>query len=302
MRSRFAATAFALVAIPALLAAQSGGPPPGARPGAAPPPAPGEIRGRVVSESGSPIPNGSVSVRRGADTTFAGGALLRPDGSFIVDGLRPGRYSLRVRSIGFAPLVKGDVTITPQQPVVNLGALTLTRAVTKLEEQVVTAERDDVQLAPERNTYDVKKMATASGGTAVDALRNVPSVEIDMNNQVSLRGNANVVVQINGRNSPLRGEQLGNFLAQLPANVLSRIEVAASPSAKEDPEGTAGIINLVLTEQVQGSRTAGVSAGTNTNGMANVSANAGTQTNKWTLFSSASVMRNPIPITAFSER
>ena len=168
MRSRFAATALALVAIPALLAAQAAGAPPANRPGGAPsqpPPAPGEIRGKVVSESGTPIPNGSVSVRRGTDTTFVGGALLRPDGSFIVDGLRPGRYSLRVRSMGFAPLVKNDLAITPQAFVVNVGALTLTRAVTKLEEQVVTAEADAVQLAPERNSYDVKKMTTASGKT-----------------------------------------------------------------------------------------------------------------------------------------
>lgn len=302
MRSRFAATTLALVAIPALLAAQSGGAPPAGRPGGAPPPAPGEVRGKVVSESGTPVPNGSVTIRRGSDTTFVGGALLRPDGTFIVDGLRPGRYSLRVRALGFTPLVRNEITITPQQPVLNLGALTLARAVTKLEEQVVTAERDAVQLAPERNSYDVKKMTTASGGTAVDALRNVPSVEVDVNNQVSLRGNANVVVQINGRSSPLRGEQLGTFLAQLPANIVSRIEVAASPSAKEDPEGTAGIINIVLTEQVQDSRTAGISLGTNTNGMANVSGNAGTQTNKWTLFGSAGVMRNAVPMSGFSER
>jgi ferric enterobactin receptor len=294
--------ALALVAIPALLTAQAGGPPTAGRPGGAPPSAPGEIRGRIVSESGSPIPNGSIAVRRGADTSFVGGALLRPDGSFVVDGLRPGRYSVRVRALGFAPLVKNEVTITPQQFAVNLGALTLSRAVTQLEEQTVTAERDAVQLSPERNTYDVKKMITASGGTAVDALRNVPSVEVDVNNQVSLRGNGNVVVQINGRSSPLRGEQLGTFLAQLPANIVSRIEVAASPSAREDPEGTAGIINIVLTEQVQGSRTAGMSLGTNTNGMTNVSVNAGTQTNKWTLFGSTGFMRNPIPMTGLSER
>ena len=302
MRSRLASTALALVAIPALLAAQAGGPPSAGRPGGAPPPAPGEIRGRIVSQSGDPIPNGSITVRRAADTTFVGGALLRPDGSFVVDGLRPGRYSVRVRAMGYSPFLRDDVAITPQLPSANLGAVTLTRVAMKLDEQVVTAERDAVQLSPERNTYEVKNMTTASGGTAVDALRNVPSVEVDVNNQVSLRGNQNVVVQINGRTSPLRGEQLGTFLAQLPANILSRIEVAASPSAREDPEGTAGIINIVLTQQVEGSRSAGVSLATNTNGMANVSANAGTQTNRWTLFGSTGLMHNRIPMTGYSER
>jgi ferric enterobactin receptor len=284
--------------VPGAPAPKPGGP--GGTPQA--PQTPFEIRGRVVSEAGTPVTNGSVSVRRGTDTVFAGGTLLRPDGSFVVDGLRPGRYSLRIRSIGFAPVIKSDVAVTPEQPVATVGAIILARAVTKLEEQNVTAERDAVQLAPERNTYDVKKMTTASGGTAVDALRNVPSVEVDVNNTVSLRGNANVVVQINGRTSPLRGEQLGTYLAQMPANLLSRIEVAASPSAKEDPEGTAGIINIVLTQPVQNSRTAGISLGTNTYGMANVSANAGTQTNKWTLFGSLGVMRNSVPMEGLSER
>lgn len=299
MRSRLSLV-LALVAIPAFVSAQSG-PPPGARPGGPPPPPPGAIRGKIVSDAGEPIPNGSITVRRAADTSFVGGALLRPDGSFVVDGLRPGRYSVRIRAMGYSPFVR-EAAITPDQLAVDLGALTLGRVATKLEEETVVAERDAVQLSPERNTYDVKQMISASGGTAVDALRNVPSVEVDMNNQVSLRGNANVVVQINGRTSPLRGDQLGAFLAQLPANVVSRIEVAASPSAREDPEGTAGIINLVLTQQVEGSRSAGISAGTNTNGMANVSGNAGAQTDKWTLFGSAGVMRNPIPMTGYSER
>jgi hypothetical protein len=174
--------------------------------------------------------------------------------------------------------------------------------VTTLSEQVVTAERNDVELAPERNSYAVKNMTSASGGTAVDALRNVPSVEVDGSNQISLRGNPNVVVQINGRTSPLRGEQLGNFLSQLPASTIARIEVATSPSAKEDPEGTAGILNLVLAQQVQGGVSGGVSFGTGTTGLANLSGNIGRQSGAWTLFSSLSGMRDARPFTGESAR
>lgn len=262
----------------------------------------GEVRGKLVGPTGQAVPNASITVRSGKDTSFAGGTLPRPDGSFVVDGLRPGTYAIRIRAIGYAPVIRTGIAVTPQAPA-DLGAVSLQVVTTQLAEQVVTAERDAVTLAPERNSYSVKGMATVSGGTAVDALRNVPSVDVDAStNQISLRGNSNVVVQINGRTSPLRGEQLGTFLAQIPAATLTRVEVTTSPSAKEDPEGTAGIINIVLAQEVEGSRTAGFSIGTGTTGLANGSANAGIQRGRWTLFSSASGMRDPRTMTGLTSR
>ena len=262
----------------------------------------GEIRGKVVSPAGHPVPNASITVRAGKDTSFAGGTLPRPDGTFIVDGLRPGAYAVRIRAIGYAPVIRTGIAVTLQTPA-DLGAVTMQPIAVNLAEQVVTAERDAVTLAPERNSYSIKGMASVSGGNAVDALRNVPSVEVDAaSNEVSLRGNSNVVVQINGRTSPLRGEQLGTFLAQIPAATLTRIEVTTSPSAKEDPEGTAGIINIVLSQEVEGSRTAGFSFGTGTTRLATGSANAGIQSGKWTLFSSASASNDPRPFTGGSSR
>jgi outer membrane receptor protein involved in Fe transport len=241
-------------------------------------------------------------VRRAADTSFAGGALPRADGSFQVDGLAPGRYTVRVRALGFAPLVRSDVTITAEHPLADLGTLTLSTVATKLEGHVVTAEREDVALAPDRNSYSTKNMATASGGTAVDVLRNVPSVEIDGSNNVSLRGNANVVVQINGRSSPLKGEQLGHFLTQLPASAVTRVEVATNPSAKNDPEGTAGIINIVLNQDAELGLSGGITAGTGTTRQANVSGNIGRQSGPLTLFLSGSIYRDHRTFTGFSDR
>jgi len=272
----------AIIAVHSPLAAQATG--------AAAPAAPsGEIRGRLTeASSGAAINAGSITVRRAADTSFAGGALPDPDGSFRVNGLAPGRYTVRFRAIGFAPLVRSDVVISSEQPVVNLGVLTIASIPVQLETQTVVAERPDVVLAPDRNSYAVKNMTTASGGTAVDALRNVPSVEVDESNNVSLRGNTNVVIQINGRPSPLRGQQLGNFLAQLPSSAVDHIEVATNPSAKNDPEGTAGIINIVLAQQADMGLSGGFSAGTGTTGLANLSGNIGRQSGPWTLFGSYS--------------
>jgi hypothetical protein len=137
-----------------------------------------EIHGRVVGPAGQAIPNASITVRRGTDTSFAGGTLPRPDGSFVVDGLKPGTYAVRIRAIGFAPVIRSGIVVTLQTPA-TLGTVTMQPSTVTLSEQVVTAERDNVILAPERNSYSVKGMTTASGGNAVDALRNVPSVEED---------------------------------------------------------------------------------------------------------------------------
>ncbi|MDB4885957.1 MAG: TonB-dependent receptor [Gemmatimonadetes bacterium] len=253
--------------------AQASGAPP-----RAPSAGPGEIRGRITEiGTGRGIGSGSITVRRGADSSFVSGALPGADGSFRVEGLAPGRYSVRIRALGFAPVVH-PAEVTMAQPVVDLGAVVVSHvSAQQLAGQEIVAEREDVALAPDRNSYSTKNMATASGGTAVDVLRNVPSVEVDGTNNVSLRGNSNVVVQINGRPSPLKGEQLGNFLAQLPASAVKNVEVATNPSAKNDPEGTAGIINIVLNQEAELGLSGGFTAGTGTTGAVSLSGNVGKQ-------------------------
>jgi ferric enterobactin receptor len=263
----------------------------------------GEIRGRLT-EAGTnrAISSSTIAVRRATDSIVVKNGAPRADGSFVIDGLVPGRYIVRFRALGFAPVVRNNVLISAEQRIADLGTVTFAAAVTQLEEQKVVAERDEVAISPDRNSYSVKNMTTTSGGTAVDVLRNTPSVEVDESNKVSLRGNENVIVQINGRSSPLKGEQLGNFLAQLPASAVSRVEVATNPSAKNDPEGSAGIINIVLAQQAEMGLSGGVSAGTGTTGLANVSGNIGRQTGPWTLFTSYNFFRDNRPLSGRSER
>jgi outer membrane receptor protein involved in Fe transport len=273
------------------------------------------IEGRVAdSTTDQPITVGSITIRKQGDTTFAGGTLPKPDGTFRVDGLAPGRYTLRFRALGFAPVTKNDLVITADKPVLNIGTLKLNVVATKLSGQQITAQRDEEQLSPDRNSYSTKNMTTAAGGTAIDVLRNIPLVEVDQTNKVSLRSNANVVVQINGRSTPLKGEQLGTFLSQLPATTVKTVEVATNPSAKDDPEGTAGIINIILKQDVELGLSGGVNAGTSTTGQMNFSGNVGKQQGKFTGFISGSMYRDNrtssgttsrtnlvIPIPAFVE-
>lgn len=253
----------------------------------------GQIRGRLVADGTSqPITSGSIAVRRDGDTTFTSGTAPDTDGTFHIEGLRFGRYTIRIRALGYTPLTRPAIVLSADHPIAELGMLTLATVATELAAQQVTAERADVVLAPDRNIYSTKNMTAATGGTAIDLLRNVPSVEVDASNNVSLRGNQNVVVQINGRPSPLKGDQLGNFLAQLPASMVKNVEVSTNPSAKNDPEGTAGIINIVLNQDADLGLSGGLTMGTGSTGQANFSGNIGRQSGPLTLFLSYGVFYN----------
>jgi outer membrane receptor protein involved in Fe transport len=265
---------------------------PAQRPAPSRPVAIGEITGRLTdSSSGRAVTSGSITVRRAGDSSFAGGALPKDDGSFRVDGLAPGRYTLRVRAIGYGPYDRSDIAITAEQPSVNVGSIGLKVVAAKLDATTTVAEREDVVIAPDRTTYNVKNMPVASGGTAVDVLRNIPLVEVDGSNNVSLRGNANVVIQINGRSTPLKGDQLAAFLAQLPSATVKNVEVATNPSAKDDPEGTAGIINIVLNQDAEVGLSGGINASAGSTGGLSGGANLGKQQGKLIVFVSGNIYR-----------
>jgi ferric enterobactin receptor len=309
---RYAATlllAFALIAVPVAGWAQGappqGRPPQGGPPGAMPM-VPGAqagvlLRGLVQSAANAqPLANASVSVFSAADSTLVTGALTRPDGSFRVEGLRPGRYYVRISSLGFESETRSGLSLAPAQPQVDLGRIQLAVNAVQLEGLTVTTERSQAVLAPDRNTYTVRDMPSTAGGNTVDVLRNVPSIEVDGENRVSLRGNENVVVQINGRPAPMRGDQLGGFLAQLPANVVERVEVIPNPSARYDPEGMAGIINIVLRQNTDLGLSAGLTLGGGTTGQMSGSGNLGYQAGPLTLFGSYGFMRDERQISGFN--
>jgi outer membrane receptor protein involved in Fe transport len=253
----------------------------------------GEIRGRITdSLSGRAVMTGSITVRRAGDSSFAGGSLPKEDGTFRVDGLVAGRYTLRIRALGFGQAVRGDIVISADKPMVDVGTIKLTTVAAKLEGLEVIAEREETVVAPDRNSYSTKNMTAAAGGTAIDVLRNIPQVEVDGSQKVSLRGNENVVIQINGRSTPLRGEQLGMFLAQLPAGTVKTVEVATNPSAKSDPEGTAGIINIVLDQEAELGLSGGIFANASSTGLVDIGGNVGKQQGPFTLFLSGNLYRD----------
>ncbi|HSJ14452.1 MAG TPA: TonB-dependent receptor [Longimicrobiales bacterium] len=272
----------------ALLLAGAGGVPGQtvARPGQAPPGGgPGEVRGSVVdAETRSPLPGASVAVWSAADATLVAGAIARQDGTFRIEGLAPGRYTLKIASLGYRTHESAEVEIAPGSPRLVVGSIALARAPIALESLEADADRA-VVIAPDRNSYRVRDVAPAAT-SASEILESVPSVEVDAEGKVSLRGNENVVVQINGRPSPIRGSQLAGYLKQLPANTIERIEVIPNPTAKQDPEGMAGILNIVTKQTVDLGRSVGITLGASTADRYTGSANLGYQGGPLTLMMS----------------
>ncbi len=253
----------------------------------------GAITGHVVdSASKTPIDLANVDVTIAGAKASAARAATGVDGSFRVEGLQPGRYKVRIRALGYTPRPLPPVDVSPSSSSIDVGTVFLNAAPVRLQSLEVTGQKRDVQLAPDRNTYVVRDMPTTRGGTALDVLRNVPSVDVDIDNVVSLRGNSGVIVQINGRPSPMKPAQLGNFLAQLPADVVDKVEVVTNPSARDDPEGIAGIINIVLKEKPEAGKSGGLTLGGGTTGHVDVGGNAGYEQGPLSLYGSYGFLRD----------
>ena len=252
------------------------GAPPGAQAG-------GEIRGSVLDPDGGPIYGASVAVHNKADSALISGDIAGRDGAFQVQGLPPGTYYLQITSIGYEARRSPDLTIGPGAPSADAGAIRMEPAPVAVEGIDVTVERPTVAIEPDRNSYSAKDVAPAAA-TASEVLVAVPSVNVDPEGKVSLRGNENVAVQINGRPAPVSGDQLGAYLEQLPANVIDRVEVVPTPSARYDPEGMAGIINIVLKENTDLGTSGGLTLGASPSNRYNASGNLGYQSGPWTTF------------------
>ncbi|MEP6551359.1 MAG: TonB-dependent receptor, partial [Gemmatimonadales bacterium] len=258
---------------------------PGAPPSAAQQaPAIGEVRGTIVAaDSSGAVPRPAIALRNKSDSKLVTGAMGADDGTFKIQGLRPGTYYLRVSGIGFTPLNTPEFTIAPDAPVASVGSIKLARISVTLQSVQVTGTAPTVVIEPDRNTYKAKDIAPAASN-ASDVLQATPSVEVDADGKVSLRGNENVAVQINGRPTPIRGTQLAAYLKQIPANIVERIEVVPNPSAKYDPEGMAGIINIVLKANTDLGLSGGLNTGFATPSRFNTGTNLGYQQGKVTLF------------------
>jgi outer membrane receptor protein involved in Fe transport len=300
MRSTFAA-ALGLLLATGSLSAQGPGPGGPGGPGGPPPAGPGEVKGTIVdAKSAAPVARASVTVRNKATSALVTGAIANANGAFRVQGLRPGAYTVRFTFLGFAPKTQ-EISVTPAAPIVDVGTVQLSRVAVALGQVEVVEKQDAVTIEPDRNTYRAKDVAP-SATNASQVLEATPSVTVDADGKVSLRGNENVAIQINGRPAPISGQQLGAYLKSLPAGILDRVEVVPNPSAKYDPEGMAGIINIVLKQNVDLGISAGLIVGAANRDRYNASGNFGYQAGKLTTFSNLGIFNEKRDVIGINDR
>lgn len=233
----------------------------------------GTVKGRVLDKrTNQPLSFVTVRLTQTSDTTFLRGATTDADGSFQITGLPDGSYKLSVSFMGYKDAER-TFNVSAQHRNHHYPAIYISEDSHNLREVTVTGQRSAMKLEVDRKSFDVQSMTTTAGQSASEVLENIPSVEVDHEGNVSLRGNSSVEVWINGKASGLTADNRAQILQQLPAESIERIEVIDNPSAKFSAEGSAGIINIVLKKERKPGYYGSLQAGVDTRGGANTSFN-----------------------------
>lgn len=202
----------------------------------------GIVMGQVIDENNVPVPYSTVSIFRMSDSSLVNGILTDTTGRFVLMNVPYGTYYLEVKFVGFKKKIIKGITVSARRRFVRIGQIELKTEMQNIEQVVVAATAKDVEYRVDKKVIHVKQNLSSVGGTAVDILQNIPSVEVDIQGNVKLRGSSNFTVFINGKPSVLEGSEA---LQQMPASEIDRIEIITNPSAKYDPDGVAGIINII---------------------------------------------------------
>ncbi|MCP2027835.1 outer membrane receptor protein involved in Fe transport [Flavobacterium sp. HSC-32F16] len=200
-----------------------------------------KVTGKVFEKvSKQPLEYATISIMAPNDTKVIAGGITNPKGEFEV-AVAPGTYDIKVEFISFKSTEIKQKSI---QDDTNLGVINLSEDAAQLNEVVVRAEKSTVEIKLDKKVYNVGQDMMVKGGTVSDVLDNVPSVSVDSEGNVSLRGSDNIRILIDGR--PSQAINVAEALRQLPADAIEKVEVITNPSARYDAEGGSGIINIVL--------------------------------------------------------
>ncbi|WP_257669545.1 outer membrane beta-barrel family protein [Parapedobacter tibetensis] len=205
-----------------------------------------KVSGVVIDEaSKEPVGFASATLLKQDSENYINGMQTAADGKILFTDVAPGTYMVRVTYVGYEDLLKENIVVEAGKDV-DLGGILLKSSGELLEEVVVEGTPPAMQLGIDRKIFNVAQSTISVGGTATDLLANVPSLQVDMDGTVSLRGSSSVRILINGRESAMAGSDITQFLQSLPANSVERIEVITNPSSRYDAEGQSGIIDIIL--------------------------------------------------------
>ena len=207
----------------------------------------GEVSGSVFDESNNkPLEFVNIALVSLSDSSVMKGTTTDKKGNYEINNILTGEYFLRYSFIGYQQIESKHFSIDSKNQNFKLENVSLQPMSINLDEVTVTSNKIMLSNSIDRKTYNVQQDILSKTGSASDLLQNIPSVQVDIDGNVSLRGSGNVLILINGKTSPLMGKTRAEVLQQMPASSIEKIEVITNPSAKYKPDGTAGIINIVL--------------------------------------------------------
>ncbi|MFQ3174383.1 MAG: outer membrane receptor for ferrienterochelin and colicins [Flavobacterium sp.] len=200
-----------------------------------------KITGTVIEKMGKrPLEYATVTLINPKNAKVVAGGITNPKGDFDIDVV-PGIYTIKLEFISFKSVLLKDQNLKKST---NLGIVALAEDISQLNEVVIRAEKSTVEIKLDKKVYNVGQDMLVKGGTVSDVLENVPSVSVDIEGNISLRGSNNVRVFIDGR--PSNALNIAEALRQIPSDAIDKVEVITNPSARYDAEGGAGILNIIL--------------------------------------------------------
>jgi len=211
----------------------------------------GSISGRIIdSLSRVPVEFATISIFYQENGKLINGTSSDSKGEFELSGLDNGTYKIVINFIGYQTYSKSNIVVNKKQHMVKLGDIFLTVVSTALQEVTVTSVKSLVENKVDKLVYNADKDITSQGGVATDMLKKIPQVDVDVNGNVELQGNANILFLINGKPSTVFGNNITDVLQSIPASQIQSIEVVTNPGAKYDAEG-GGVINIILKKSKQ---------------------------------------------------
>lgn len=253
------------------------------------------VKGKILEEGTNyPLEYATVSFTD-KDGKIVTGGITDTEGNYNIK-VPAGFYTVKYEFISYKTKTLKNRNLTENT---TLPTISLDMDTASLDEVVIRAETTEVQVRLDKKIYNIGKDLTAGGATVSDALSNVPSVTVDVDGTIALRGSENVKILINGKPSAIAGFGSTDALRQLPAEAIERVEVITSPSARYDAEGTAGILNIILKKEktlgINGSISTSIGVPMNSNATGNINL----RTDKFNIFNTTGIYYRNAPGKAY---
>jgi outer membrane receptor protein involved in Fe transport len=251
----------------------------------------GKLSGKLTDNKKNALAYATLTLLR-IDSSVVNGGLSDDNGKFELDNIPAGNYLLRINALGLTTKVVGDISISEEKPVKDLGTVSLAISSKTLDEVQINGEKNVMEMQVDKKVFNVDKNITTAGGSATDVLANVPSVSVDPDGGLSLRGKGNVTVLIDGRPATLLGGDVQSALQSLPATSIDNIEIITNPGAKYDAQGVTGIINIITKRDKKFGLNGSVNAGAGTGGKYNGGLSLNAKNEKWNVFLNSNYRNN----------